>query len=183
MGREADGLGRGAVIALVVLVAAGTAVVTALVTAAIVDDDPSTDEIAGQVAGELRSELRDFVADRVDEAIPSTTTTSRTTLELEVPESSPWTDLEDLADESVPIELARLTVHSDGCGVIRTEFDETPPNLTWSVKDADGFQVLARSAEGETRYRYFQGGTYTVVLEAWTGDSYAPVSNEVTVTC
>ncbi len=181
MGRQTDGLGRGAVIGLVVLVAAVTAVVTALVTAALVDDDPSTDEIAGQVAGELRSELRDFVADRVDEAIPSTTTTSRPVLEL--PDSAPSIDLEGLDGETFPVEQATLTVHSDGCGVIRTEFDETPRNLTWSVKDPDGFQVLGRNAEGETRYRYFQGGTFTVVLEAWNGDSYAPVSNEVTINC
>ena len=41
--------------------------------------------------------------------------------------------------------------------------------LTWVVKDQDGFQVLGRNAEGEDRYRYFQGGTYTVVLEAFGG--------------
>lgn len=79
-----------------------------------------------------------------------------------------------------------LTVHTDGCGVIRPE---TGPgeyhNLTWSVRDADGFQVLGRNAQGETRYRYYRGGTYTVVLEAW-GDAtgaYVPVSNEVTIRC
>jgi hypothetical protein len=79
----------------------------------------------------------------------------------------------------------KLEVFSDGCGVIRSE---TPAgasfqNLTWTFLDQDGFQVLGRNAEGETRYRYFQGGTYTVVLEAWGGSSYVPVSNEVTVHC
>ncbi len=78
-----------------------------------------------------------------------------------------------------------LTVFSDGCGVIRsrprpgTSYD----NLTWTFLDQDGFQVLGRNAEGETRYRYFQGGTYTVVLEAFVDGAYRPVSNKVTVTC
>ena len=78
----------------------------------------------------------------------------------------------------------QLTVFTDGCGVIRSE---TRPqeyrNLTWTFRDLDGFQVLGRNAEGETRYRYFQGGTYTVALEAWAGTHYAPVSNTVTVHC
>lgn len=77
-----------------------------------------------------------------------------------------------------------LTVFEDGCGVIRSE---TAPgayeNLTWTFRDADGFQVLGRNAQGETRYRYFRGGTYEVVLEAWGGDHYVPVSNAVTVHC
>jgi hypothetical protein len=77
-----------------------------------------------------------------------------------------------------------LTVFSDGCGVIRSD---TRPgeyrNLTWSFRDLDGFQVLGRNAEGETRYRYFQGGVYTVAVEAWVGTHYAPVSNTVTVHC
>jgi hypothetical protein len=78
-----------------------------------------------------------------------------------------------------------LSVYSDGCGVIRsaaapgTSYD----NLTWSVRDAGGFQVLGRNAEGETRYRYFQGGTYTVVLEAFVNGGYRPVSNKVTINC
>ena len=78
----------------------------------------------------------------------------------------------------------RLTVFTDGCGVIRSD---TRPgeyrNLTWTFRDRDGFQVLGRNAEGETRYRYFQGGTYTVAVEAWAGTRYAPVSNTVTVHC
>lgn len=76
-----------------------------------------------------------------------------------------------------------LTVHDDGCGVIRTAVDPEPDGLTWSVYDEDGFSVLGRNALGETRYRYFTPGTYTMVLEAWGGDGYVPVSNEVTITC
>lgn len=78
-----------------------------------------------------------------------------------------------------------LTVHGDGCGVVRTEGPggEDLPSLTWSVTDVDGFQVLGRNALGETRYRYFVAGTYDVVLEAWGGGSYVPVSNTVTITC
>jgi hypothetical protein len=78
-----------------------------------------------------------------------------------------------------------LTVHDDGCGVIRTEgpdgVDLSP--LQWTVTDADGFQVLGRNALGETRYRWFTPGTYDVVLESWGGESYVPVSNSVTITC
>ena len=48
------------------------------------------------------------------------------------------------------------------------------------MKDLDGFQVPGRVASGETRYRYFRPGTYTVVLE---GPARAVVSNEVTITC
>jgi hypothetical protein len=78
-----------------------------------------------------------------------------------------------------------LEVYEDGCGVIRTEAEPgvTYDNLTWSVKDTGGFQVLGRLAEGETRYRYFQGGEYTVVLQAWTDGAYRNISNEVTIHC
>jgi len=78
-----------------------------------------------------------------------------------------------------------LRVFSDGCGVIRSR----PPkgvtfhDLTWTFRDPDGFQVLGRNALCETRYRYYLAGSYTVVLEAWTGDRYTPVSNRVTVHC
>ena len=57
------------------------------------------------------------------------------------------------------------------------------PNLTWSVSDELGVQVLGRNALGETRYRYFQPGTWTVVLTAWAEDRYVPVSDEVTISC
>jgi hypothetical protein len=78
-----------------------------------------------------------------------------------------------------------LEVYQDGCGVIRSEARPgvTYENLTWSVKDTGGFQVLGRVAENETRYRYFMGGRYTVVLEASWGGSYHEVSNEVTIHC
>ena len=78
---------------------------------------------------------------------------------------------------------ATLTVHTDGCGVIRSELAEDPQGLQWSVADVDGFDVLERDAVGETQYRYFQSGTYTVTLEAWGGDSYVPISNTVEITC
>jgi hypothetical protein len=93
------------------------------------------------------------------------------------------TDRDDPTRNAVP--QLRLEVFSDGCGVIRSEAPAGASfeNLTWTFLDQDGFQVLGRNAEGETRYRYFQGGTYTVVLEAWGGSSYVPVSNEVTVHC
>lgn len=77
--------------------------------------------------------------------------------------------------------LYTLEVHSDGCGVFRS--GNIGDDLTWSVKDRDGFQVLGRNAAGETQYRYFQPGTYTVTLETWGGSYYVDVSNEVTITC
>ena len=78
---------------------------------------------------------------------------------------------------------AILTVHSDGCGVIRSELAEDPQGLQWSVIDPDGFAVLERNAVDETQYRYFLPGTYTVTLEAWGGESYVPISNTVEITC
>ena len=84
-----------------------------------------------------------------------------------------------------PLPQLTLEVFDDGCGVVRSE---VPPGvhyrtLTWVFRDQDGFQVLGRAAEGETRYRYFQPGRYSVVLEAHDGASYQKVSNEVTVNC
>jgi hypothetical protein len=86
------------------------------------------------------------------------------------------------SDEPLQRDMYVMTVHDDGCGVIRTTRPEDPRNLTWVVNDQDGFQVLGRNAEGEDRYRYFQGGTYTVVLEAY-GAGYEEVSNTVTISC
>ena len=85
-------------------------------------------------------------------------------------------------DEPLDDGMYTLTVHDDGCGVIRTTLPDEPRNLTWVIKDQDGFQVLGRAADGEDRYRYFQGGTYTVVLEAY-GAGYEEVSNTVEITC
>jgi hypothetical protein len=82
-------------------------------------------------------------------------------------------------------ELPRVTlqVHGDGCGVIRPELADEPHGLGWSVTDADGFEVLQRNAVGETHYRYFQSGTYTMELVAWDGQTYSPISDAVTITC
>jgi hypothetical protein len=76
-----------------------------------------------------------------------------------------------------------LDVFTDGCGVIRSDEQPLPEPLHLTVTDQDGFQVLSRNALGETHYRYYLSGTYTVVLETWDGKKYAPISNEVTITC
>lgn len=55
--------------------------------------------------------------------------------------------------------------------------------LPWSVIDSEGFLVLGRNALNETRHRDFQPGTDTVELEAWDGETYATMSNTVTITC
>ena len=86
--------------------------------------------------------------------------------------------------DAEPPHLA-LEVFEDGCGVIRSEADPgvTYQNLQWTVIDGDGFDVLGRNAEGETHMRYFQGGTYSVVLESFWDGAYRPVSNEVRISC
>ena len=88
------------------------------------------------------------------------------------------------APPALRLPRAMLRVAADGCGVIRTGFAGPPPGgLQWSVVDQDGFQVLGRNALGETHYRYYQSGVYTVRLQAWDGSKYAPVSNVVTIQC
>lgn len=85
--------------------------------------------------------------------------------------------------EVVTLPEAELVVASDGCGVVRSELAPEPHGLQWSVRDTDGFEVLGRNALGETHYRYFRPGTFTVVLVAWDGQEYAPISNTVTIEC
>ena len=89
----------------------------------------------------------------------------------------------DAGASEVAVPRAELTVGSDGCGVIRSEFERDPRGLQWRILDEEGFQVLGRNAIGETRYRYFRAGTYTVTLVAWDGRSHAPISNTVTISC
>ena len=85
---------------------------------------------------------------------------------------------------SMTPERVSLRVFEDGCGVVRGDVEPGSfDNLTWVVRDQDGFQVLGRNALNETRYRYFVPGTYTVTLEAWGGESYVPVSRTVTIRC
>ena len=87
-----------------------------------------------------------------------------------------------LTTSDAPLEPTyTLEVHSDGCGVLRS--GAIGDDLTWVIKDEDGFQVLGRNAAGETQYRYFRPGAYTVALESWGDGYYATVSNEVTITC
>jgi hypothetical protein len=126
------------------------------------------------------------------------TVTETVTAVAEPTDQAGQVDLEDLVDQLDELDATpgaatvaprppklELTVFSDGCGVIRSRpaAGTTYDNLTWTFLDQDGFQVLGRNAEGETRYRYFQGGTYAVVLEAFVDGAYRPVSNKVTVTC
>ena len=82
-----------------------------------------------------------------------------------------------------PEASATLRVFEDGCGVIRSEVVGEARNLTWSVRDTDGFEVLARNAAGELQYRYFQSGEYTVVLTSFHDGEYKPISNTVTIRC
>lgn len=86
-----------------------------------------------------------------------------------------------------PIPDARvvLTVAPDGCGVERSEVTGSSQidNLTWVVRDVAGYSVLERFAEGETKYRYFVGGSYTVSIKAWYEGSYHTISNEVNIDC
>ena len=76
-----------------------------------------------------------------------------------------------------------LEVASDGCGVIRSDPPDPPKMLTWTVTDGEGFQVLGRLAESETRYRYYVAGDYGVVLRASDDEKYVDVSNRVSIRC
>lgn len=94
------------------------------------------------------------------------------------------TPVQPAIEEEPPVDttdLYTLEVHTDGCGVFRS--GEIGDDLTWVITDADGFQVLGRNAAGETQYRYWLAGTYSVVLESWGGDYYVEVSNTVTINC
>jgi hypothetical protein len=76
-----------------------------------------------------------------------------------------------------------LKVAADGCDVLRSAFATEPDTLQWSVRDEGGFEVLGRNARGETRYRYYRPGEYTVVLQAFVDGKYAPISNVVSIRC
>jgi hypothetical protein len=103
-------------------------------------------------------------------ATVTVTVTQTVTASPEPPTASELAELaglDDLIDQldssgAVPVPprppRLKLRVFSDGCGVIRSRPapGTTYDNLTWSVRDQDGFQVLGRNAEGETRYRYFK---------------------------
>ena len=79
---------------------------------------------------------------------------------------------------------ATLTVASDGCGVVRSDVTGgSARHLTWSIKDAEGLEVLGRNAPAEDRYRYYRPGQYTVTLTAFLDGAYRPVSNTVSITC
>jgi hypothetical protein len=80
---------------------------------------------------------------------------------------------------------SEIWVHEDGCTVERSELVGTTPvrNLQWTILDEAGTQVLGRSAEGETQYRYFLAGEYRVYLEAWYDGAYYKISNEVVILC
>lgn len=86
-----------------------------------------------------------------------------------------------------PIPDARvdLTLNSDGCGVERGEVTGSSPvsNLTWVVRDANGYSVLERSADGEYKYRYFASGIYTISINAWYEGRYHQISDEVNIDC
>ncbi len=117
---------------------------------------------------------------------PTVTVTVTETVEPPaVPSTTPTVAGTPSATSERRVPRLKLQVFSDGCGVIRSEGAEGVEyrNLTWVFRDQDGFQVLGRNAEGETRYRYFTGGTYDVVLEAFVDGKYSTVSNEVTVQC
>jgi len=90
-------------------------------------------------------------------------------------------------DTPNPVPDARVTlkVAADACGVERGEVTGSTPvsGLTWVIVDGDGYTVLERNAEGETKYRYFTGGHYRVHVAAWYLDRYVPISDEVEIDC
>jgi hypothetical protein len=125
-----------------------------------------------------RSEAGSVVSTEVTTTVTATATVTATVRAAPVPDPTPA--------RTVPSKPRRLSlrVFRDGCGVIRGNASpDEYTNLTWVFRDADGFQVLGRNALNETRSRYFGSGTFTVALEAWQDDRYAPVSRTVTVRC
>ena len=119
-------------------------------------------------------------------ATATVTATARVTATVVAASLAPLTPVEGFAPLAVPGKPRRISlrVFGDGCGVVRGPASPTElSTLTWVLRDADGFQVLGRNARNERRYRYFGSGTFTVDLEAWQGDRYAPVSRTVTVHC
>lgn len=76
-----------------------------------------------------------------------------------------------------------LVVGKDGCAVERSTTKDEPWDLTWTIRNGAGFQVLGRNAKDERTYRYFETGTYTVTLTTWDDGKARPVSNTVTITC
>jgi len=126
------------------------------------------------LVGEMILELTpDFtVTDGIVEPVPGSSCDMAGATAVTLPAQSTTT---------LPQPTYTLELHSDGCGVFRS--GDIGDDLTWVVKDLDGFQVLGRNAAGETQYRYFQSGTYTVALEAWGGGYYVTVSNQVTINC
>ena len=85
----------------------------------------------------------------------------------------------------VPDARVELKVAADGCGVERGEVSGSMPvsSLTWVIVDRDGYTVLERNAENETKYRYFTGGHYRVHVAAWYIDRYISISDEVEIDC
>jgi hypothetical protein len=78
-----------------------------------------------------------------------------------------------------------LIVENDGCSVERSELTGATPvsNLTWVIRDLDGFTLLERNAEGEYKYRYFGSGSFTVSISAWYAGSYHQISEDVRIDC
>ena len=117
-------------------------------------------------------------------AAPATVTATVTETVVVTPEAAGLRPEPSSSASPEPPPMIDLTVHTDGCGLVREDVDESLyENLGWSIVDADGFEVLQRNALGETHYRYFQGGSYTAALTAWDGEKYAPVSRTVEITC
>ncbi len=85
----------------------------------------------------------------------------------------------------VPDASVQLSVAADGCGVIRGEVNgkNAVDGITWVIEDADGFVVLERTADAETRYRYFAAGQYTVTIKARYHGRYYTISNAVEIDC
>lgn len=134
-------------------------------------------------------------AQTVTQTVTATATVTETITEtVTITEASPATTGESVteaaagptdpdAPTTAELPTFELTVidGAGGCAVSRTEGDAD--SLQWSVRDSHGVEVLGRNALGETTYGYFQSGTFTMVLRAWSVDRYVDVSNEVTIDC
>lgn len=94
-------------------------------------------------------------------------------------------DAAQAAVSAPPDARVRIWLEEDGCHVRRSEVEgkDAVRLLTWVVRDADGYTVLERAADGEYTYGYFRGGQYRIHLKAWHQGRYWQVSDEVVVHC
>lgn len=143
--------------------------------------DAAVEPAAQPVASTVTQTVTATATATVTETITETAATATATSSESAAEATDSEATDSEATAELPTFELSVIEGAGGCAVSRTEGDAD--NLTWSVRDSHGLEVLGRNALGETTYGYFQSGTFTMVLRAWSVDRYVDVSNEVTINC